>query len=77
MSDRGDIADRAAVREAEFLQDALARQARRFMPATAAAFDCDECGAYIPAARRNAVPGVRLCVDCQTDVERKERGHAV
>jgi phage/conjugal plasmid C-4 type zinc finger TraR family protein len=26
---------------------------------------CEECGAAIPAARRAAVPGVRLCVACQ------------
>jgi len=26
---------------------------------------CEECDAPIPEARRNAVPGVRLCVDCQ------------
>jgi phage/conjugal plasmid C-4 type zinc finger TraR family protein len=26
---------------------------------------CEECGAEIPQARRNAVPGVRLCVPCQ------------
>lgn len=26
---------------------------------------CEECGASIPAARRKAVPGVRLCVRCQ------------
>lgn len=26
---------------------------------------CEECDATIPAARRKAVPGVRLCVSCQ------------
>jgi phage/conjugal plasmid C-4 type zinc finger TraR family protein len=26
---------------------------------------CEECDAEIPAARREAVPGVRLCVACQ------------
>ena len=26
---------------------------------------CEECEAPIPEARRNAVPGVRLCVPCQ------------
>ncbi len=28
---------------------------------------CEECGVSIPKARRDAVPGVRLCVPCQTD----------
>ncbi|WP_267221201.1 DksA/TraR family C4-type zinc finger protein [Dyella silvae] len=27
---------------------------------------CEECDAPIPAARREAVPGVRLCVACQS-----------
>ena len=33
---------------------------------------CEECDAGIPAARRRAVPGVRLCVGCQQtrDTER-------
>lgn len=26
---------------------------------------CEDCDAPIPSARRQAVPGVRLCVDCQ------------
>lgn len=26
---------------------------------------CAECGAEIPLARRNAIPGVRYCVPCQ------------
>lgn len=28
---------------------------------------CEECDAPIPEARRNAVPGVRLCINCQAD----------
>ena len=32
---------------------------------------CEECDASIPAARRQAVPGVRLCVSCQ-DVRDRE-----
>jgi phage/conjugal plasmid C-4 type zinc finger TraR family protein len=27
---------------------------------------CAECGAEIPPARREAVPGVRFCLACQT-----------
>lgn len=30
---------------------------------------CEECDAEIPAARRKAVPGVRLCVQCQQDAD--------
>jgi len=31
---------------------------------------CAECGAEIPQARRDAVPGVRLCVSCQDSHDR-------
>ncbi len=30
---------------------------------------CAECGEPIPEARRLAVPGCRLCIDCQTERE--------
>ena len=32
---------------------------------------CAECGASIPEARRNAIPGVRLCVACQEADDRE------
>jgi phage/conjugal plasmid C-4 type zinc finger TraR family protein len=31
---------------------------------------CADCGAEIPEARRNAIPGVRLCVSCQEAEDR-------
>ncbi|MCH2040308.1 MAG: TraR/DksA C4-type zinc finger protein [Saccharospirillaceae bacterium] len=34
---------------------------------------CEECGADIPAARREKVPGVQLCVSCQTLEENRSR----
>ena len=34
---------------------------------------CDECGDEIPEARRIAVKGCKLCIDCQTLTERKQR----
>ena len=37
---------------------------------------CEECDAPIPEARRKAVPGVRLCVACQSALDRDEAGHA-
>lgn len=33
---------------------------------------CEECDAAIPEARRQAVPGVRLCVKCQAEQDRQE-----
>jgi DnaK suppressor protein len=34
---------------------------------------CDDCGCQIPAGRLKLVPTARLCVDCQTDLERVRR----
>lgn len=33
--------------------------------------ECDGCGQAIPLARRKAVPGCRLCVQCQSWEERR------
>jgi phage/conjugal plasmid C-4 type zinc finger TraR family protein len=32
---------------------------------------CAECGSEIPQARRDAVPGVRLCLSCQDSQDRE------
>ena len=32
---------------------------------------CAECGSEIPQARRDAVPGVRLCISCQEAQDRE------
>lgn len=33
---------------------------------------CDECDQAIPEARRQAIPGVRLCIACQSTLEKQE-----
>ena len=33
---------------------------------------CEECDAKIPEARRQAVPGVRLCVACQEERDKEQ-----
>lgn len=35
---------------------------------------CEECDAPIPEARRQAIPGVRLCIACQTELEKQQQG---
>lgn len=40
--------------------------ARSRMTSGESAEDCDECGEPIPERRRQALPGVRTCVACQT-----------
>lgn len=53
------------------VSDAVQR-ARRQLKKGPGLTHCEECDAPIPAARRKAVPGVRLCVRCQEvhDAER-------
>lgn len=47
------------------VQKKLAKQ--RLIPS---AEFCEDCGADIPELRRQAIPGVQLCVDCQSRSER-------
>ena len=46
------------------VDDAIKR-ARSQLPKGPSLKRCEECDAPIPAARRKALPGVRLCVPCQ------------
>ena len=33
---------------------------------------CEECGNDIPEARQQAIPGVRLCVVCQSELDEQQ-----
>ena len=46
------------------IKDAIQR-VRSQLPQGPGLEHCEECGAAIPKARREAIPGVRLCVPCQ------------
>lgn len=46
------------------ISDAI-RRARSQMPQGPSRRHCEECEVQIPEARRAAVPGVRMCVNCQ------------
>ncbi|MCW2387149.1 phage/conjugal plasmid C-4 type zinc finger TraR family protein [Sphingobium sp. B11D3B] len=47
------------------VKDALAT-ARARMPSGPGRAECEECGEPIPQARREALPGARTCVACQS-----------
>lgn len=53
------------------LEDAIAR-ARSQLPRGESLSHCEECDAPIPEARRQAVPGVRLCLACQTEHDKQQ-----
>jgi phage/conjugal plasmid C-4 type zinc finger TraR family protein len=46
------------------INDELARLKARRGPVGESALVCAECEEPIPQARREAVPGVKLCIDC-------------
>ena len=50
------------------IEDAIKR-ARAQLPSGPSLTHCEDCGVEIPVARQQAVPGVRLCVDCQSALD--------
>ncbi len=53
------------------IEDAVQR-ARSELAGGPSLSECEECGAQIPRARREAVPGVRLCITCQEGRDREQ-----
>ncbi|MFB9223414.1 DksA/TraR family C4-type zinc finger protein [Paracoccus cavernae] len=53
------------------IADELARmRAQNKVPSGESFAECAECGEEIPMARRAAIPGVKLCVECQQGRDR-------
>lgn len=48
--------------------------ARSRLPKGEGLANCEECGIDIPAARRKAIAGVRLCVACQQELDQLQSG---
>lgn len=63
-----DIADKAQIEQ----ERAMARfeRSRAATPAAEPRVDCVSCGFEIPKNRREAIPGVQTCVECQVLIER-------
>jgi phage/conjugal plasmid C-4 type zinc finger TraR family protein len=53
------------------VEDALKR-ARDQLPVGEGLTHCEDCDAAIPGARREALPGVRLCVACQSERDKQQ-----
>lgn len=52
------------------IEDAVLR-VRSALPRGESLANCEECHVVIPKARREAVPGVRLCVGCQSEHDKE------
>ncbi|KPA90620.1 TraR/DksA family transcriptional regulator [Pseudomonas asplenii] len=69
-----DDLDRASeVEEANRDAALAAHLARSHRPIGNSATHCEDCGSDIPEGRRLAIPGVLLCIDCQSIHERMSR----
>ncbi|MDK2357450.1 TraR/DksA C4-type zinc finger protein [Enterobacter cloacae subsp. dissolvens] len=67
-----DLVDEAQT-VAQLFVDCQVSQIRRAVAVTVQTLKCEECDNDIPAARRKAVPGARLCVGCQEVAELRQR----
>ena len=57
------------------VEDAVERTRSR-LPRGESLLECEECGGEIPQGRREALPGVRLCVACQSGLDGHETPYA-
>ena len=60
----------------EQIQDSIndeIKRARRNVPCGESLLYCEECGEEISEARRKAMPGVCLCVDCQEEADKQNK----
>lgn len=53
------------------IEDAV-KLARSRLPEGKSLSHCEECGEPIPVARMKAIPGVRLCILCQSEIEKQQ-----
>ena len=53
------------------VEDAV-RLARSRLPDGEGLSHCETCETVIPDARRKAIPGVRLCISCQSKLEARQ-----
>ncbi|HEX5340196.1 MAG TPA: DksA/TraR family C4-type zinc finger protein [Gammaproteobacteria bacterium] len=58
------------------VEDALLR-VRGQLPQGESLRNCEECDTEIPAARREAIKGVRLCIACQNQQESRRVVHSL
>ncbi len=56
------------------VEDAV-KLARSRLPEGQGSVHCEACGTAIPDLRRKAIPGVRLCVRCQSALEKRQTAH--
>lgn len=63
--------DEAVQEQIDATVDSGVQLAKSRLPDGESLTHCEECEAPIPEARRRAMPGVRYCVQCQSELEKR------
>jgi phage/conjugal plasmid C-4 type zinc finger TraR family protein len=63
--------DGAVQEQIDATVDSAVQLAKSRLPHGASLTHCEQCEAAIPEARRKAMPGVRCCVSCQSELEKR------
>ncbi len=63
--------DGAVQEQIDATVESAVQLARSRLPDGESSTHCEECGVAIPEARRKAMPGVRYCVRCQSELEKE------
>ncbi|MBL3521376.1 DksA/TraR family C4-type zinc finger protein [Serratia plymuthica] len=70
----GWAADGAVQDQIDSTVDDAVQRARHALGQGESEYYCQECGEEIPLARRQALKGVRYCLVCQTELDKKQTG---
>jgi phage/conjugal plasmid C-4 type zinc finger TraR family protein len=68
----GWTADGAVQDQIDATVDSEVERARSRLPKGESRLTCEDCEEPIPEARRKALPGVRRCVRCQSELDRHD-----
>ena len=68
--------DGAVQEQVDASLEGAVERARSRLPNGESLLQCEDCGAEIPEGRRKALPGVRHCVECQSERDRYDTTHA-
>jgi len=63
--------DGAVQEQIDATVESAVQLARSRLPDGESLTHCEECEVAIPEARRKAMPGVRYCVRCQSELEKR------
>jgi len=65
--------DGAVQEQIDATVETAVQRAQSRLPRGESLTHCEECEAPIPEPRRQAIPGVRLCIKCQSELEQSEQ----